>query len=1425
MISTYIHLKFSSLELVQIRAWKGSATSFIMCNHHPFSAHFLNIDKIIIESVGFHNCGKFKQISGTIVVELITILPLRDLYSRYSRSIKSSVRELQVTNCIFNKGKATSIYIQGNSVSNATFKNVAFNHNEAGSIEYISHQSNVVISNCSFYNSSTVESVIRVSRANSVEIRHSFFSENSVGNILSTQEIDNVIIADCYIDSNIVYSNAISISVDRYCCYELIRRISFFIISNSIASNNTNELDLVDIQGFQSITILNCTFAKNIGGSLIRNSDEIVINQTTFEENRKTAITLQNYQNIFTIYNCKFLFNTDEESGAAVNSQVNKPITIQRSVFIGNQAKIHGGAIKISSNNLRVIDSKFMNNSALTGDGGAIHINSNEMIRVTDSTFWNNSALNGGAMLIEDFYELSGLFSSYSLSGKVLPMPQHFKHTKIYNSQFLHNIATAKEGGAVVIKSKKIEFHDCNFVDNIVLSPDGKGGAINIISLGSLMVNHTNFTANSGNDGGALNIDNTQRVVVWDCYFTSNVAKGKGGAILMTKNYSELNLYAYSKFINNSATHGGALALNANYLVSTLTCSCTKNSRSWLHNSIKEVSLNFHQYHTSNFTGINHFNVTVVTNCTFSNNEANRMDQGKGGAISAQGHYYAERFPRSPVIDRSNVDCLILSHCTFKQNIAAIGGGIYLNASRLLIETTDFHQNSAQLYGGGISSKHSWVCFEGKVNFISNFISEFGKGGAIYSDDKCEVNLCPILWTNQTKLTFAGNSAAHRPILYGGMLDRCENLPGQSLKSALKSLTFDKDGYRWKSKAITSPATNFCFKGNCSVRTRREVLYPGQSFNVTVGCLDQLEQPLNSCLIQSQYDSADFLLGSGENKRVIDGYDDLTFQLTSNRKGAAMLTISSNISCIEDMWKNLVVKIDVGSCPLGFQLQNKHCDCDNRLLEASLKIECSISSEVIILSDSGWLSYEGGLLRIHIDCPLDYCLQTKKYISSLQPDVQCANNRGGILCGRCLANCSVVLGSWKCMECSHSSNYNFIWLTVAMALAGVVLVVLLLLVKMTVSSGTINGLILYVNIVSFSGLLDLQNCTIHPFLHVFISWMNLDLGIEVCFYSGMDVYQKTWLQFVFPFYIWFLVGVIVLVCHYSSTVMKLMGMRNIEILATLFLLSYAKLLKTIVTALSVTNIMVASADNITDPLSPHKVWVYDGNLDYFGSNHLPLFIVAVLFLFTLFMPYTLFLLCGQWLQYVPRKRGFRWIHSIFISTIMDAYHAPYTKHHRYWTGLGLLIRCCLFTVFGTSYSTRINLMSISIAVTVLLVIRRASSGKVYRNKVVGFLELFYLSNLGILATVLQVNKTLCSAITVSISLSFIVFVGTLLRHLHQETKQNSLYKIIIKNISKIVIVIKIKCGTFKKEESGVIPEQGSTTSYFELRESLIDSTV
>ena len=105
---------------------------------------------------------------------------------------------------------------------------------------------------------------------------------------------------------------------------------------------------------------------------------------------------------------------------------------------------------------------------------------------------------------------------------------------------------------------------------------------------------------------------------------------------------------------------------------------------------------------------------------------------------------------------------------------------------------------------------------------------------------------------------------------------------------------------------------------------------------------------------------------------------------------------------------------------------------------------------------------------------------------------------------------------------------------------------------------------------------------------------------------------------------------------------------------------------------------------------------------------------------------------------------------------------------------------------------------------------------------VGSLELFYSLNLGVLATVLLVNYTLCVAIAVSIALSFIVFVGIFFYHLHKELEWKNFYKLIKNRLhNKMAIAVETECHAPEKE---VKPEQRTTTSYFKLRESLIDST-
>ena len=226
---------------------------------------------------------------------------------------------------------------------------------------------------------------------------------------------------------------------------------------------------------------------------------------------------------------------------------------------------------------------------------------------------------------------------------------------------------------------------------------------------------------------------------------------------------------------------------------------------------------------------------------------------------------------------------------------------------------------------------------------------------------------------------------------------------------------------------------------------------------------------------------------------------------------------------------------------------------------------------------------------IHKHCPFDYCKADSFNLNLEDPDEQCAFHRSGILCGACQHNLSHVFGTSACRECS--SLWALLWVPL-IALAGIALVVVLIVLNLTVSVGTINGLIFYANIVRANHATFFPPNITNSFLSWFIAWINLDLGIETCFYNGLDAYVKTWLQFVFPLCIWFLVITIIVLSHYFTFAARLSGRNAVPVLATLFLLSNAELLRIIIQSTGLNY-----PDNFI-----RKVWFYAGNVDYFKGN-------------------------------------------------------------------------------------------------------------------------------------------------------------------------------------------------------------------------------
>ena len=164
-----------------------------------------------------------------------------------------------------------------------------------------------------------------------------------------------------------------------------------------------------------------------------------------------------------------------------------------------------------------------------------------------------------------------------------------------------------------------------------------------------------------------------------------------------------------------------------------------------------------------------------------------------------------------------------------------------------------------------------------------------------------------------------------------------------------------------------------------------------------------------------------------------------------------------------------------------------------------------------------------------------------------------------MLCSQCQHPLSMVFASSRCIK---RTNVNIL-ITIIVIVAGIVLVVLLYVLNLTVTNGTINGIIFYANIISINDSIFLANDNVFKALRVFISFTNLDLGIETCFYDRMDSYTKMWLQLFFPLYLMMIAVSIIIASRYSSRILRLTYSRSLPVLGTLFLLSYTGILSCI----------------------------------------------------------------------------------------------------------------------------------------------------------------------------------------------------------------------------------------------------------------------
>ena len=1182
--------------------------------------------------------------------------------------------------------------------------------------------------------------------------------------------------------------------------------INVDISGNTTFTGNKAQLDGGGIYAdgsnlnFSAILTISSNTAQ-LGGGIYSENNTININGTSvFERNVATyyggGIYTRRTHLILTANN---MINANSAGeGGGIYAIANSTLSLGGvNTFRANRAHVSGGGIWLDHSNLALNGFNHFVECAASYEGGAIYSYAATASLTGNNTFKSNTATTGG-----------GLHARWS-NVSVTKRSKFEKNIAVFgggiytdNSTFIFNDSSTFRGnkadytgGGIYAARSALNFVGTNYMTENYATRDGggiytrdgsivnvlgwcnyqnnsaeyTGGGISAFQSSFKLAGHNTFESNNAAEGGGFYTFDCTVNFPGENNFITNSASNHGGGFTVVR--STVHLNGLTGFKSNSAASGGGMYISASKVD-------IDGSNYFMNNTAESGGGAI--YSRDSEVEFNEKDLTVANTTERQGAENHASSSTSIFQQGAENHASSSTsiFQQGAENHASSSTSILQGSSSFMSNYASYGGGIYAERSYLIIvHNRSSYLNNTALRGGAkyfdINSNFS-LHQTAHVNFQGNYATEFG--GAIYVEDVPSRNECflqvqnnQLLDLDTTPLVFEKNTAGMRgSVLYGGLLNKC-SFTSDRYTSALELFNtsiLQENGD--KGHSISSDPTQLCFcntsKLNCTETTHSKSIYPGQQVEVSVVAIDQSHLPIPALIHATVHSGDNLTVSETISYETGENCTSRNYSVTPKNPFNQLEIYPSNRS---GDTKHLIVNITFEKCPIGFEPSNStgECICDHRIWRYTNF--CDINRQAIFQNASStfWLnvSYNSGTPEgfiHHPFCPLDYCTPESKYINLRDPDKQCNVNRSGLLCGKCKEGLSLVLGSSQCKKCGN----NYLALLIPFALAGVLLVILLFLLHLTVAAGTLHGLIFYANIVAANHHIFFPQSSNNP-ARIFIAWLNLDLGIQTCFYNGMDAYAKAWLELVFPVYIWIIVGFLVYISHRSVIVTKLLGSSPVPVLATLFLLSYAKVLRTIIAALSLTVLHY-----------PHKnvmVWIHDANVSL--EKYIPLALVALLFLLFLFLPYTLLLLLGQWLQTKSHLHLLSWVKSPNLKAILDAYHAPYKPKHRYWTGLLLFVRCALFLVFAFNISGNdsVNLLVICSA-TFGIIVGFALSGMVYKSWCLNALELSFILNLGILAvTTIYVKVSGGSQAAVaytSVAIAFLTFVGIVIYHISLQIK-------------------------------------------------------
>ena len=787
-------------------------------------------------------------------------------------------------------------------------------------------------------------------------------------------------------------------------------------------------------------------------------------------------------------------------------------------------------------------------------------------------------------------------------------------------------------------------------------------------------------------------------------------------------------------------------------------------------------------------------------------------------------------FAQHGIINALSVGKLVLHNTNFTDNNST---AISLLSSNMVLRGHVIFENNVGFNGGALElCTSSVIIIENSTRTHIEFINNHAHkaGGAIYAEEPCldavptcffqpELNLTSALLGDcrllnlSMRLTFIDNTACDAgDAIYNGAIEACymqynHRVHLESSVETWSSCIFNEIFDVSQQKAlnnesyISSEPQRVCLCPNyktkdCSVQNFKynRTVFPGEPFNISVVAVGQMNGTVPAVVEASLSgnDSRDHILSGTTVGKSGQSCQNMTLAVGSNSSSSVFFCLSVQ----PPRWKYEVfpqVEVQIEKCPHGFSRNNssKICTCDENL-SAKWKLLCNDETFKYKRLEPMWIGDKDNVY-LFSNCNHDYCnLQLLNQEDSLMVEdyKQCNFNRTGLICGACINNYSVVLGSSRCLQCS---NNRLGPLLAAFAAAGIALFAFLFLFNFTVTEGTINGLIFYANIVHLNPDAFIRGNIIHP-LSVLIAWFNLDLGIETCFFDGMDDYTKLWLQFAFVAYIWILGGTIIFLSRKYVIVTRFFGPNVTKVLATLFLLTFTKVGRTITKILSFSFIRGSTLSLW------HVVSGFDGNIIYLSPKHVPLFVLgcSVALVFTFFGT-TLMLI--QFLQRGSTFKPLQWVER--FRPFFEAFTGPCKDNYRFWPGLLFMCRGSLIVVsllYQDPLNSLIRVTVIAAMSMFLLCLSCVTPKGVYKQWPLNVLECSFFLNLTVTSIGLLVLEAIKKKVipfsdldqhqyisSISISIAVLTFIGILTFHACVQLTSSRFLKRCIKRVTRRIL--------------------------------------